>query len=273
MPVSSHAVAKKLQMYVSLFGRVDEIFTDNGPQYTGQAFKEFVKDWGIKHVTSSPHYPKSNGFIERHVRHIKSIVKKSVEQKDNLQMALLQARATPIDSKLPSPAELMFGRPVATLLPSRADPGREEHRLYLEQRTADMREHHDRSCRRELPPLCPGQHVTVMDKDRGTWHPAVVVQKCTEPRSYVVQTPNGNQVRRCRSHLRELYHPQPQRTNELTRLVEPQGQDVNGEGHNDSPEPSTTPSCGSTQVPNSPALRRTKYGRAVNKPARYNDYV
>ncbi|CAJ1059742.1 hypothetical protein NQD34_015829 [Xyrichtys novacula] len=122
MPVSGHAVTQKLQGYVSLFGRVDEIFTDNGPQYTGQAFKEFVKDWGINHITSSPHYPKGNRFIERHVRHIKSIVTKSIKQRDNLQMALLQARATPIDSKLPSPAELMFGRPVTTLLPSRLFP-------------------------------------------------------------------------------------------------------------------------------------------------------
>lgn len=57
MPVSSQAVTQKMQTYMSLFGRPDEILTDNGPQYTGQAFKKFVTDWGIKHITSSPHYP------------------------------------------------------------------------------------------------------------------------------------------------------------------------------------------------------------------------
>lgn len=67
MPASSHAVTQKMQMYMSLFGCPDEILTDNGPQYTGQTFQNFITKWGIKHVTSSPHYPKSNGFIERHV--------------------------------------------------------------------------------------------------------------------------------------------------------------------------------------------------------------
>lgn len=145
-------------------------------QYTGHAFQKFTADWGIRHVTSSPHYPKSNGFIERHVRHIKSIVKKTLKQGGDIQVALLQVRATPIDSKLPSPAELIFGRPVTTLLPSRGDPGREEHRLHLGQRTADMKEHHDRRSGRELPPLSPGQHISVLNKERGTWYPATVVQ-------------------------------------------------------------------------------------------------
>lgn len=57
MPVSSQAVTQKMQTYMSLFGHPDEILTDNGPQYTRQAFKKFVTDWGIKHITSSPHYP------------------------------------------------------------------------------------------------------------------------------------------------------------------------------------------------------------------------
>uniref|UniRef100_A0A8C5G6X1 Integrase catalytic domain-containing protein n=1 Tax=Gouania willdenowi TaxID=441366 RepID=A0A8C5G6X1_GOUWI len=190
----------------SLFGCPEEILTDNEPQYAGQTFQNFITKWGIKHITSSPHYPKSNGFIERHVRHIKSIVKKTLKTGGDLQVALLQVRETPIDSKLPSPAELMFGRPVTTLLPSRGDPGKEEHRLHLQQRTADMKEHHDRSSRRELAPFCRGQHVTVLNKNRGTWHPAIVVQKCNEPRSYIVQTPNGSEVRRCRSQIQEETH-------------------------------------------------------------------
>lgn len=135
--------------------------------------------WGVRHITSSPNYPKSNGFIERHVRHIKVIVKKTIQNKDNLHIALLQVRVTPADSKLPSPAELLFGRPVTTLLPSRTDPGKEGHRQHLAHRAATMKVHHDRSSRRELPPLHPGQHVTVWNKERQRWHPAVALQKCS----------------------------------------------------------------------------------------------
>lgn len=135
-PVSSHTVTQKMQSYMSLFGRPDEILTDNGPQYMGQTFQAFMKRWGITHVTSSPHYSKSNGLIERHVRHIKGIVKKAQQNKSDLHMALLQVRATPIDSKLPSNAELLLGRPVTTLLPSRVEPGKEQHRQHLAHRAA-----------------------------------------------------------------------------------------------------------------------------------------
>ncbi|CAL9684132.1 unnamed protein product [Knipowitschia caucasica] len=272
--VTSHAVTQKMQCYMSLFGRPDEILTDNGPQYTGQAFQLFVKRWGIRHVTSSPHYPKSNGFIERHVRYIKAIVKKTQQNKSDLHIALLQVRATPIDSKLPSPAELLFGRTVTTLLPSRADSGKVGHRQHLAHRAAVMKEHHDRSCRRELPPLRPGQHVTVWNKERRTWHPAVVQQKCNEPRSYVVQTPNGNMIRRSRSHLRGPYNTQVQQTVKRTHLVEPPTLDEDQEDRSDPTQPA--PSCETESKPpdpNNPQTVRTRFGRAVVKPMHYRDYV
>ena len=40
------------------------ITSDNGPEFTGSAFKTFSKQWDFKHVTSSPHYHKSNGQIQ-----------------------------------------------------------------------------------------------------------------------------------------------------------------------------------------------------------------
>lgn len=77
----------------------------------------------------------------------------------------------------------------------------------MEQRSTNMKEQHDKTSGGELPPLHPGQHVTVLQSGRKTWCPATSVKKCSEPRSYIVQTPNGNQIRRCRSHLRELFKP------------------------------------------------------------------
>ena len=44
-----------------------------------------------------------------------------------MQLALLNIRATPVDANLPSPAEMLLGRPLATLLPSRSEPGLEKH--------------------------------------------------------------------------------------------------------------------------------------------------
>ena len=265
-PVSSHAVTQKMQSFMSLFGRPEEILTDNGPQYTGQAFQRMINDWGIRHTTSSPHYPKGNGFVERHVRHIKSIVKKTQKIKDDLHIALLQVRATPIDSKLPSPAELLFGRPVSTLLPSRVYQGKVGHRQHLAHRAAVMKKHHDPNCRRELPLLHPGKHVTVWNKDRRTWHPAVVFQKCNEPRCYVMQTPNGNKIRRCRSHLRGTYNTQIQQTTKRLRFAEPHTLEEGQEGHSDQSQ--TAPPCGTETEPpdpKSPQPVRARVGRAVSQ--------
>ena len=204
-PVTSKAVAEKIKSYTSLLGCPDEIMTDNGPQYTGQAFQDFTRSWGIKHVTSSPHYARSNGFIERHVRHIKSTIKKCLRERSDIQLALLQIRATPIDNKLPSPAELLFGRPIATNLPSRGEPGKEEHREQLEARSTCMKTTHDLNSRNtELPPLYPGQNVRILDKTNNAWHPGTIIQKDVNPRSYLVATPNGGKLRRNRAHLRAI---------------------------------------------------------------------
>ncbi len=41
------------------------IISDNGPQYISRDFKEFIRTAGMTHVRTSPHYPQSNGKIER----------------------------------------------------------------------------------------------------------------------------------------------------------------------------------------------------------------
>ena len=48
------------------------IRNDNGPCFSSDAFRRFIEEWKIYHITSSPHYPESNGLAERLVRTIKS---------------------------------------------------------------------------------------------------------------------------------------------------------------------------------------------------------
>lgn len=247
--VTSLAVMRKIRDYCALFGKPEEIMTDNGPQYTGPSFKEFVSSWDIKHVTSSPHYPRSNGFIERHVRHIKSVVKKCLLQKSDIALALLQLRATPVDTKLPSPAELLFGHPIVTNLPSRSAPGLAVHRQQLESRAEDMCIQH-KPCRQKLPDLSPGQNVRILDKEKKSWRPGTVVRKDDNPDSYIVSTPNGSQLRRTRSHLRDST-PTPPKLNF----------DVASNPVCDSGPPKGTTA--------DPPLRRST--RTIKKPSRYRD--
>jgi transposase InsO family protein len=41
------------------------VISDNGAQFVGKEFKEFIGLHGFTHVRTSPHYPQSNGKIER----------------------------------------------------------------------------------------------------------------------------------------------------------------------------------------------------------------
>ena len=99
----------------SMFARhgIPEILiSDNGPQFSCMEFAAFTKPYGFTHHTSSPHYPQSNGEVERSVKTIKYLLKKS---KDSY-IALMEYRATPLNNEH-SPAELLFGRKINTTLP------------------------------------------------------------------------------------------------------------------------------------------------------------
>jgi hypothetical protein len=41
------------------------IISDNGPQFIAKDFREFVREYGLTHVRTSPYYPQSNGKLER----------------------------------------------------------------------------------------------------------------------------------------------------------------------------------------------------------------
>lgn len=47
------------------------IISDNGSQFTAKDFKEFIRMWQTTHVFCSPHYPQSNGKLERFHRTLK----------------------------------------------------------------------------------------------------------------------------------------------------------------------------------------------------------
>ena len=102
---------------------------DNGPQCDCNEFETFAANWGFQHITSSPRYPQSNGFIERMIhpqsngfiermiQTIKKTMKKAEESNADIDLALLCLRTTPIDSNLPSPDELLYSRKPRSNLP------------------------------------------------------------------------------------------------------------------------------------------------------------
>ena len=70
------------------------------PQFASHLFAEFTKDWNIKHSTSSPRNPRSNGQAESAVKIVKGLFTRAKCSGQDPYLALLAYRSTPVDSHL-----------------------------------------------------------------------------------------------------------------------------------------------------------------------------
>ena len=65
----------------------------------------FMLNQRVDHITTSPHYPKLNGCIERQVKTIKTVL--ATASGKTLDDLLLCIRSTPIGPNLPSSREIL----------------------------------------------------------------------------------------------------------------------------------------------------------------------
>ena len=56
----SSEIIRALKSIFARHGVPEQVRSDNGPQYDSSEFSHFAKEWGFKHVTSSPRFPQSN---------------------------------------------------------------------------------------------------------------------------------------------------------------------------------------------------------------------
>ncbi|KAK3925936.1 hypothetical protein KUF71_014185 [Frankliniella fusca] len=181
----------------AMFGSPETIRSDNGPPFNSWDFTKFCELWDINHITSSPHFPQSNGKAEAAVKAIKDLI-----QRGDLLTGLLAFR----DAKLKNgftPAQLFLGRQLRTTVPSlptRLEPSwpdLPQLRTMLQERSAAVKRRYDQARRaKELEPLEVNTQVWIPDLNcYGT-----IAGTADTPRSYFV-TVGGRTLRRNRRHL------------------------------------------------------------------------
>ena len=115
---TSRTVIDELRTVFARFGIPEMIVTDNGSCFVSEEFESYLSKNGIKHTTSAPHHPASNGLAERAVQIVKRGLKKdtSGDIKTRLARVLFNYRMTPQSTTGVSPSELLLGRRPRTRL-------------------------------------------------------------------------------------------------------------------------------------------------------------
>ncbi|UYV68693.1 K02A2.6-like, partial [Cordylochernes scorpioides] len=214
--VASTSAKEILPVLKSTFARhgiPEIIITDNGPPFTSQDFTNFTNEWDIEHKTSSPGYPKSNGLVERMVQTVKKQLKKCRQDNTDPYMCLIALRTTP-SNNLPSPAQMLMGRNLRTLIPmktTKLKPAFISTENILQQKRENqykMKEYYDRNAK-ILPKMSSGEQVNA--KTSNAWRPATIIGEANQPRSYIIQNNEGRMLKRNRVHLRPRSYPVGQR--------------------------------------------------------------
>ena len=74
---AAKTVIPKLDKVFSEFGVPDVVKSDNGPPFNSKEFTTFADDLGFKHRKVTLKWARANGEVERFVRTVKKVIKKS----------------------------------------------------------------------------------------------------------------------------------------------------------------------------------------------------
>ena len=179
-----------------------EIISDNSSPFNSQEFADYLSSHGVKHTTSSPHYPQSNGFIERHIQTVKNLLYKAMDAGTrSFQEVLSELRATKIGNDLPSPAEILHGRSLITGEPVTVDHAKVKAVLVGRQ-IKDSQQYNKSHRVKSQRTLVLGERCWGTGTNN-EWLDCYITGIDKENRCYwVVFEDTGRRLRRTRSHLR-----------------------------------------------------------------------
>ena len=109
--INATVTIQHMRTIFSTFGLPEVLVTDNGPSFVSRKFEEFLRRNGIKHKTTDPYHPASNGLAEEVVQTFERGIRKmrTGTLQDKIARFLLSYRNTPQRTTDIAPAQLLMG--------------------------------------------------------------------------------------------------------------------------------------------------------------------
>ena len=206
VPTDSSTSSKTIDILLTIFARFGlpkQIVSDNAPNFTSDEFKNFVRSNAIKHITSAPYHPATNGIAERFVQIFKNAMKSAKKDCGSLHTKLskflLAYRNSHHHTTGESPARLLLGRSTRT----RLDCLRPSLLEKVTQCQSDQVRHHSQARARVFNTV---DNVLTRDyRAADRWAHGTITAR-NGPLSYSIQTSPGIVSRR---HADQIVHTQP----------------------------------------------------------------
>ena len=93
--LTTRAVVNEMKMPFAENGIPKSLQCDNGAQFTSGEFQQLASQYGFEIVTSSLHYPRGHGFVERQVQTVKKTILKCRETKEDRSSTVGSMNNTP----------------------------------------------------------------------------------------------------------------------------------------------------------------------------------
>ena len=103
-------ITNQIELIFSEYGWPETLISDNGPCCTAEVFTNLMMEYNGNHITSSPHYPQSNGLAEKYAQLVKNLSYKAKGEGKDLFKCLMVYCNTPLSNILQSPMQILTSR-------------------------------------------------------------------------------------------------------------------------------------------------------------------
>ena len=151
------------------------LVSDKGSCYTSEIFTNLMVQYNINHITSSPHYPQSNGLAEKYVQIVKNLFHKAKKEGKDLYQCLMIYHNTQLSNTLQSLMQILTSRSARSSLPM--------SKTVRQQKCLDCKDLRTQCKNEHLPThdFHIGQNVMYLNPVNRRWYPATITSLCQEP--------------------------------------------------------------------------------------------